>query len=294
MAHGSHDEVVDSRAMRSLLAAVTVLLIASPALAHDTGQEHEHDFGKPKKKRVISITGAFGGLLGSSLGGDYETCDTPTTCSDRKRPFSSYLEGRFAYQFPGTDLAIEAGLGYISGFNMRVTRDTVLHGEQSAPVNVNITDDVSVSGTFVAIGVSYTFFRKPIIGALAVAGGNWWAELETSRSGTAVTADPPSPREMKSVKETDKPSMLVFIPEARLAYPVLPNLQIGLSLGAFFAFGESRPKVMQTPVATPTDTQPKTPGGQTIGFVPQPNVPPETALDSPILFRSALFVSGVF
>jgi hypothetical protein len=280
--------------MRSLLIALFILTFASPAFAHDTGEEHEHDFGKPRTKGVIGITGAFGGLIGPSLGGDYEECEAPTNCSDRKRPFSTYLEGRLSYQLPATALGFEVGIGYIGGLGMRVTRDTTLLGEQNTPVSVHITDDVRVSGAFAVVGVSYAFIQKPVVFAGALSAGNWWAELETTRTGTAVTAAPPSPREMKGASKEEKANMLLVIPEVRLAYPVLPNLQVGLSLGGFFTFGEARPKVVQTPVATPTDTQPAVPGGGAIGFVPQTNATPQSAMDSPILFRSALFVSGVF
>lgn len=281
--------------MRTLGAALAAILLVSPALAHETGDEHDHELGTAKSPGNFSVTGAFGGLIGSSLGGEYEKCEAPTHCYERKRPFSSYLEGRFAYQFGGSDFAIEAGLGYIAKLNMRVARRTKLFGEQSVPVDVDIADDVSVSGTFVTIGASYTFLRKPVIGALALGFGNWWADLETTRSGTAVTAEAPSPREMKPTTSSDKASMFLVVPEARLAYPVLPNLQVGASVGGFFTFGDAAPKVVQTPVATPTDPQPKVPGTtNAIGFVPQPNAEPQTAMDSPVLFRGALFVSGVF
>lgn len=286
--------------MRSLIVTTLVLLSTAPALAHDTGEEHDHEFGpaKPKTPGAFVVTGAFGGLVGRSLGGDYEGCEGPNQCYDRKRPFSSYLEGRVGYQLPGSDLAFEVGLGYIAGLNATVARRTTLLGEQSVPVSVDIKDDVSASGIFAAVGVSYTFFRKPVVGALAVSVGNWWTEIETTRSGTAVTAAPPSPREMKPVSTATDANMLLVMPEARLAYPVLANLHVGLSLGGFFAFGEARPRIIQTPVVAPGDSQPSAPGTgvppRPIGFVPQPNAEPESAIDGPIMFRSALFVSGLF
>jgi len=282
--------------MRSSVGALMTVMLVSPARAHEIGEEHDHDLGKRSPQGAFSITGAFGGLLGTSLAGDYEKCEAPTDCYDRKSPFSSYLEGRLAYQFGGSDLAVAAGLGYIAKLNMRVARQTKLLGEQAVPVDVNIADDVSAAGAFVTVGASYTFLRKPLLGAVAVGLGNWWANVETTRTGTAVTAEQPSPREMRPVTASEARSLFLVVPEARLAYPVLPNLHVGASLGGFFTFGEARPKVMQTPAATATDPQPSVPGDprRAIGFVPQPTAEPESAMDSPILFRGALFVSGVF
>ncbi|MBI2391378.1 MAG: PEGA domain-containing protein [Deltaproteobacteria bacterium] len=116
--------------------------------------------------------------------------------------------------------------------------------------------------------------------------------------------------------DTVKQTFPWFAPEIRIAYPITDSIQIGLSFGAFIGITDARPKIIQTPQAvtcppgavgcTP-DPQPKVPdptlncaqtpaptGCKAIGFVPQPNLQPESAIGTFILPRTALFVRLAF
>ena len=95
-----------------------------------------------------------------------------------------------------------------------------------------------------------------------------------------------------------------------LAIVVQAVIRIGsraLRNGAMIGIAEVRPKIVQTPQATSTDTQPKvanpdldcsatpTPAGcKAIGFVPQPNATPESAIGTFVLPRASIFVRFAF
>jgi hypothetical protein len=199
--------------------------------------------------------------------------------------------GRVGYQLT-MGLGFELDLG-LYNFSTRVTRNTTLLGEQANPVAVNITDETAVGGPFVGANVTYNVVKKPLVTTLALGIAQWFTTVETKRTGTAVTEAQPSPRTMTSSKSEESASFTMIVPEVRVAYPIANFLQVGISFGAFAAIGESRPKVTQTPQTTPTDSQPSA-NGRPIGFVPQPGATPESAIDSPILFRSALFARALF
>jgi hypothetical protein len=203
------------------------------------------------------------------------------------------LAGRVGYEL-SSGLGFEIDFGQIGGLEMTNRRKTTLLGEQQTPVAVDIKDQVTVGGLFFGVGASYTFLRKPVIAAFAVGVSQWYAKIEVTREGTAVTDEAPSPRTMTSTSNQDTATFTVFSPELRFGYPVHEHLEIGIGLGAFIVPGaDVRPKVVQTPEATATDTQPES-NGKTIGFVPQPNATPESAISSFGLFRGSVYVRAPF
>jgi hypothetical protein len=93
-----------------------------------------------------------------------------------------------------------------------------------------------------------------------------------------------------------------FAPEVRAAYPLTDAVQIGLAVGVFIGITDARPKVVQTPQATKTDPQPSVPPqpgdnpatSRAIGFVPQPNASPESAVGTFVIPRASLFLRIAF
>lgn len=268
------------------------------------------------RSRKISL-GFFGsgvyGLFG--MGGDYErSCGKPeTTCGDRSRALGFIGGVRGGYEIaPGLSLELDIGYAYISSSLSRKTR---LFGEQQAPVNVNITDTWTVAGFVVGIGASYRFLRKPIAiyGALS-AGAILGARVRDRRSGdaqclppstatdcpTAETRDAPTDRPMVPFSAVETKTIPWIAPEFRFALPITEAMQLGLSIGAFIGTTDARPKIQQTPQATATDSQPAIPpqpGDTTrrpIGFVPQPNAKAESAVQTFVLPRAALFFRLAF
>lgn len=277
--------------MRAASVIVATILLAPAAYAHDTGEEHDHDFGKPKPPGKFVVAGGLGYALGASLGGAYEKCGAGTTCGARTRPSSFMPFLRAGYEL-GFGLGFEAELGYASVL-ARVARSTTLYGEQSNPVAVNITDETSIGGPFAAASVTYSPMRKPIVPTLALGIGQWFTTVEHSRTGTAVTDAQPSPRALTPSGSDTSASFTLLIPEVRVAYPVLDMLQIGVSVGAFVVIGETRPAVRQAPRSEPGDPTP-TSNGKPIGFVPSVQSKAESALENALLVRTALYVRALF
>lgn len=280
-----------------LLPFVSLSTVAFVVHAHDTGEEHEHpslatEAGKPANR--ISVGGAFGFGLGASLGGDYENCDD-ATCSARKRPRSAFLTGRLGYEL-SNGLGVEVDVGMVNGISMSNTRHLTLRGEQMVPVDATITDEVNAAGPFVGFGVSYAFLRKPIVATAVLGVAQWFATIDTTRSGSVATDAAPSPRPLRpeSAEAQETATITVLTPELRFGYPLHEHLEIGIGLGAFLAVGaEVRPKVVQSPQSTADDPQPKS-GGKAIGFVPQPTATPESALETFALFRASLYLRAPF
>lgn len=285
-------------------------------------RDENSPFWSQGRTRPISV-GLFGAGVYALFGlnGDYEkSCSNSTTnCYDRSKGVGFVGGARAGYEIaPGLSLELDLGYAYVSS---KVARKTRLLGEQQTPVNVDITDEWTLGGFMAGVGASYRFFRKPVALYGAITGGViFGAKVRDHRGGTtpclvgdsptgsatcssAETQAAPSPRPMLPTSGSINKTIPWFAPEVRVAYPLSDSLQIGLSFGAMIGIADARPKVVQTPQATSTDTQPKvadpacasTPAScKAIGFVPQPNATPESAIGTFILPRAAVFVRFAF
>lgn len=287
-------------------------------------RDENSPFWSAGRTRPISV-GFFGsgvyGLFG--IGSDYEkSCSNASTdCYDRTKPYGFVGGARAGYEIaPGLSLEVDLGYAYVKSSLSRKTR---LLGEQQAPVKVDVTDEWSMGGFMAGIGASYRFLRKPIVVYGAITGGLILGATVRDRRGgstpcltpdakdasgnavpsgnvtgsatcsSAETDATPNPRPMLPTSGSEKKTIPWFAPEVRIAYPISESLQIGLAVGAMIGIADVRPKIVQTPQATLTDSQPKT-GGKAIGFVPQPNASPESAIGTFILPRAAVFVRLAF
>jgi len=298
-------------------------------------RDENSPFWTAGRTRKISI-GLFGagvyGLFG--IGSDYEaSCSKGgTDCYDRTKPYGIMGGARGGYEVaPGLSIELDIGYAYVRSALSRKTR---LTGEQSTPVNVDITDEWSMRGFMVGVGAAYRFLRKPVALYGAVSGGVLvGASVRDRRSGSTACLTPaqagvttrpsgtnncssaetlaePSPRSMLPTNSQPVSATIPWVaPELRLGIPIGEAIQVGVSLGVFIGIADVRPKVVQTPQATEcstadamagtckADPQPavKDPASpRAIGFVPQPNATPETAIGTFILPRAALFLRVAF
>lgn len=283
-------------------------------------RDENSPFWTAGRTRKISI-GLFGsgvyGLFG--IGSDYEkSCSNAnTTCGDRTLPYGIIGGARAGYEIaPGLSLELNVGYAYVKAALSRKTR---LIGEQSTPVNVDIKDEWSMRGFMIGVGAAYRFFSKPVALYGAISGGVLvGASVKDRRSGEIACLTPqgtpsgtnncsgaetrvePSPRSMLPTNSTPISTTIPWVaPEVRLGYPINDSVQVGAALGVFIGIADVRPKVVQTPQATPTDPQPSVPGAagepsRAIGFVPQPNATPETAIGTFVLPQASLFVRVAF
>ncbi|MBL8717821.1 MAG: PEGA domain-containing protein [Myxococcales bacterium] len=273
------------------------------------------------RKRPISIALFGGGLFGLfGQGSDQDrSCSSgsnqygPVTCNDRSKPLGFQAGARAGYEVaPG--LAIELDLGY-AFFGSKVARNVKLQGE--ALVDVTATDNTTVRGVTVGLGVSYTFFKKPFIlsGALGF-GGIVGAKVFMKRDGsaacleakadgtlgpngrtdcpTALVRDNPKERSMIPASEVQTKGFIPFVvPEVRVAFPIGDSMQIGVGIGAMIGLsGQVVPtKLRQTPTGGPSDPgQPVNPDGKTIGFITSS----ESWLGTFVLPRATLFYRIAF
>jgi len=282
-------------------------------------RDENSPFWSQGRTRPISV-GLFGagvyGLFG--FGSDYEkSCSNANTnCYERSKPVGFVGGARAGYELaPGLSIELDLGYAYVTS---KVARKTRLLGEQQIPVNVDITDEWSMAGFMAGVGASYRFLRKPVAIYGAVTGGLiLGATVRDRRGGTtpclvldsptgsatcssAETRDDPNPRPMLPTSGTEKKTIPFFTPEIRIAFPITDSLQVGFSLGAMIGIADVRPKIVQTPQATSKDTQPAVPSTdpaaprKAIGFVPQPNATPESAIGTFILPRAAIFIRFAF
>ncbi len=290
-------------------------------------RDENSPFWTKGRTRPISVGLFGGGLFGLfGFGSDYErNCNAPTPsapttadCYLRSKPFGGIGGARAGYEVaPGLSIELELGYAYVTS---KLSRKTKLLGEQSVPVDVDITDEFSLSGFVVGVGASYAFIRRPIVIAGAITGGAIIsARIRNTRGGTTQCTDParagaadcsgavteaqPSPRAMNPTTGSDKKTIPWFTPEIRVSYPITESFSVGLGIGVFIGIGEGRPRITQTPTTSANDLddrgvpnqKPSVPGpGGTIGFIPQTNANPESAIGTFILPRATLFVKLAF
>ncbi len=277
------------------IAAHTLPLFATLLLAPVANAQTETAGDAPRTGKA-ALT-AYGGLgVGASLGGGYEDCSA-ATCKERSRPMAGMVGARFGYEL-AAGLAFEAELGLLTGGSMKIARDKILLGEQAAPVPTQLVDEVKFGGPMLLAGASYAVIRSPIVLSPAFGLGVLFAKYEVARSGTATTDAPPSPRPMASTtSSSESATHVIAVPEIRAALPIGEHVQLGLSFAALIILdGEIRPKLTQTPTSSPDDPNSKpTSGGRVIGFLPQTNATPESAVEGPIvLFRPTAYTRFLF
>lgn len=278
-------------------------------------RDENSPFWSQGRTRPISV-----GLFGSGvyalfgMGSDYEkSCSNSavTSCYDRSKGVGVTGGARAGYELaPGLSLELDLGYAYVTS---KLSRKTRLFGEQQVPVKVDITDEWSMRGFMAGVGVSYRFLRKPIAVYGAITGGVIFGGRVNDRRGgdatcldkvtgaptgpsTCATAEvdaDPKTRPMLATNNTQTKTIPWFAPEIRVALPITDAVQVGLAVGAFIGIADVRPKIVQTPQATPSDSQPKS-DSKAIGFVPQPNANPESAIGTFILPRASVFVRFAF
>jgi hypothetical protein len=299
-------------------------------------RDENSPFWTKGRRYPISVALVGDGVLGRSFNGDYEGSCTnangKTNCYARTRPWGFMAGARGGYEFlPGFAVELELGYAY---YKSSVSRQTVLYGEQQNPVNVDIQDNIQVSGPYVGVGVAYAFIRRPFILSGGLTAGAILSKTRERREGTAIVDDiDPGPASKPFNKPTSSGMFMqrplspspqyaepvskavpFFVPEIRLAIPIGEQLQIGLGLGAVIvAPGDVRPKVSQaaTPTAdweqfrdkqgaiNPIRAMSYTPGpagsvSRPTGFTPQKGDVPDSAIGTFILGRASVFVKFAF
>lgn len=285
-------------------------------------RDENSPFWSAGRTRPISVSLFGSGLYAMfGLGSGYEKSCTSTTspadCYKQEKGIGGMGGARAGYEVaPGLSLELDLGYMYVQS---SISRKMTLRGEQQVPVKVDIMDEWTVRGFMAGVGLSYRFLRKPIavygaltggviIGAKAYdrrsgTAGCLYAETDGAQAGlpnpaqnncsTAEVDADPKIRPMLPDNRTASKTVPWFAPEIRVAYPITDALQVGLAFGALIGIADLRPKIQQTPQASVTDKTPKV-DGRAIGFVPQPNANPESAVGTFVLPRASLFVRLAF
>jgi hypothetical protein len=315
---GSHKVDATSEGYFRTTKTFEVVADGKASIKVNLDRDENSPFWTAGRARKISL-GVFGsgvyGLFG--MGGDYErSCNKEgVNCYARSRALGFIGGVRGGYEVaPGLSIELDVGYAYIQS---SLSRKTTLSGEGQVPVKVDITDTWTVTGFVVGAGLAYRFLRKPIMIYGALTGGAiLGARVRDRRSGNlpciaptvgddcsgAEVRDPPSPRAMAPFSAQESKTIPWIAPEFRFGLPLGDAMQVGLSIGAFIGTTDARPRIQQTPLGSGTDQQPAIPplpgdkptDRRPIGFVPQPGTNPESAVQTFVLPRVALYFRLAF
>jgi len=244
-----------------------------------------------KSRYKFGLAASFGVLLGSSLGGDYEsTCSTSAKCADRSRPFGILAGVRGSYEF-APRFSAEIALGFAS-VGITNTRTMELRAE-SAPVPAVITDKFSMAGPFLTIGASYALIREPVTLSAGVGVGVLLARARNDRTGTVTTDDDPKRGLYPYGSDPILAAIPLIVPEVRFAFPIGERFRLGVSLAGVIGFADVRPRIESAPKPNATGDNAQY-GGKFIGIVPQQGSSPESAVGPFFLGSASLFGALVF
>jgi len=184
--------------------------------------------------------GVFGGpALASSLGSDAERSCERFGCTDESLGLGFLAGARLGFEFP-MRLSLELAGGYFS-LSKQLTRvyDTTFSSRGTVvPAQYEFTDDIRVSGPFVALGTSYrwsideTFELRT--GALV---GALFTRSRDNIAGTAAAGTKTIPTMVHGSDESVSAVGFFVMPEVRLGLR-FGDFDLGLGLAAAFSLLE--------------------------------------------------------
>jgi hypothetical protein len=290
--------------------------------------------GRARKISIGVFGSGMFGLFGFGSDYERTCSNANTDCYERSKPLGFIGGARAGYEIaPGFSLELDVGYAYVKSSLSRKTRligeqstpvnvdiqdDWSMSGFM-AGLGVAyrfIRSPVAVYGALSGGVIINARVRDRRSGSVACLNATGTAPSGATNCSGAETRLDPSPRSMLPTSsaqypDTERKTFPWFAPEVRVAYPLGDAVQIGLSLGVFIGIADARPKVVQTPQATncpagavgctpdPQPSVPPQPGddpakSRAIGFVPQPNASPETAVGTFVIPRASLFVRIAF